>query len=110
MENTTIGLLVVAFAWAFAWMASRISENWIRKKAIETGATPEEVRRMFEEEEPPHHHAALRWGMVLIALGMGVVLEAVLPYTFADPMAYGVLLVLGGAALTAYYAYVKGRK
>lgn len=101
---------VLGIAAGLAWMAARVSENWMRKKAVESGATPELMDSLFSAETPPSSLRALKWGMVAVALGIGLGLEALFPYDFEDPVAYGVLLVLGGAALILYYAYVRSRE
>lgn len=101
-------ITVLGIAWAFAWLGVRVAEMRTRKKALESGATPEIMDRLFEEEEKfSSRYGALKWGAVITALGLGVLAEAVFPYSFADPIAYGVLLVIGGLALIGYYAYVE---
>lgn len=98
---------VLGLAAGFAWMAARLSENWMRKKAVESGASAELMESVFSAGPRPSRFRALKWGMVAVALGLGLSVEAALPYDFDDPVAYGVLLVLGGAALILYYAYVR---
>lgn len=53
----------------------------------------------------PARFRAPEWGMVAPGLGLGV--EAVFPYDFEDPIACGVLLILGGAALMLHCASVR---
>lgn len=98
---------VLGLAAGFAWIAARISENWMRKKAVESGASAELVESLLSTERSPSRFRALKRGMVAVALGLGLSVEAVFPYDFEDPIAYGVLLILGGAALLLYYAYVR---
>lgn len=98
---------VLGLAAGFAWIAARISENWMRKKAVESGASAELVESLFRSDPAPSGLRALKWGMVAVALGLGLSVEAVLPYDFEDPIAYGVLLVFGGGALILFYAYVR---
>lgn len=101
-------ITVVGVAWAFAWLGVRVAEMRTRKRALESGATPEIMDLLFEEEEKSSsRYGALKWGIVVTALGLGVLAEAVFPYSFADPIAYGVLLVIGGLALIGYYAYLE---
>lgn len=97
---------VVAVSWIFAWMVARVSENWIRKKAIERGASQKVVEGLFRDDDSPSRYGALKWGMVIIALGLAVCVQSVAPYDFADPVAYGVLFVFGGGALVLYYVLV----
>lgn len=106
-DTLAVVVIITGIVWGFAWMGAKLSENRVRKKAVEAGLRPEDVRSLFEEgDQSPSGYGALKWGLVAVALGLGLLAEALLPYDLADPVAYGVLLVLGGLALIAYYAYV----
>lgn len=109
MDDVVASLVLLGIPLAFAWMVVRLSEGWMRKRIVESGASPELVERLYERRESPSRYSALKWGMVAVALGVGVSVEAVLPYDFEDPVAYGVLLLFGGLALIAYYVYVDRR-
>ena len=106
MDDVVASLVLLGIPVAFVWMVVRLSEGWMRKKIVERGADPELVDRLYERRESPGRYSALKWGMVTVGLGVGVAVEAVLPYDFEDPMAYGVLLLFGGLALILYYAWI----
>lgn len=107
MDDLLVVALLIATPLAVAWMVIRLHDNWTRKKIAESGASPELVESLYRREESPSRFAALKWGIVVVALGLGVSMEAVLPYDFEDPIAYGVIFVLGGLALILYYLYVE---
>lgn len=106
MDDVVASLVLLGIPVAFVWMVVRLSEGWMRKKIVERGADPELVDRLYERRESPGRYSALKWGMVTVGLGVGVAVEAVLPYDFEDPLAYGVLLLFGGLALILYYAWI----
>lgn len=106
LAEALIAAAAMGVAWAFAWMVVKLSLHWTMKKVSETGARPELIASLRDRGDSPGRYAALKWGMVAVALGVGVGLGAVLPYGFDDPVAYAVLLVLGGGALVLYYRFV----
>lgn len=110
MDDLVSGLILVGFPLVFAWMVVRLSEGWMRKKILERDPDPELVEKLWKRRESPSRYPALKWGMVAVALGLGILVEAVLPYDFDDPVAYGVLLLFGGIALILYYVYVDLRQ
>ena len=49
----------------------------------------------------------LKWGIVLGAVGLGLILVQFLPYRSGEPIVLGVILVFAAAGLLAYYASVR---
>lgn len=111
MEDLAIFGGLAGVAWAFAWMVAKLSEHWMMKKIADGPARPELISSLRRRAvESPARFTALKWGMVVVALGLGLLVEDLFPYDFEDPAAYGVLLVLGGGALILYYVYVETRE
>ncbi|HEY0036869.1 MAG TPA: DUF6249 domain-containing protein [Longimicrobium sp.] len=79
-----------------------LSDNQTRRRAIEARLADDTVRALFIRD--PEVYAALKWGLVSCAVGIGIVLSHTLRFNFAQPVVYGLLLVCGGAALLLYYA------
>lgn len=110
MDDLVSGLVLVGIPFVFAWMVVRLSEGWMRKKILERDPDPELVEKLWERRESPSRYSALKWGMVAVALGVGISVETLLPYDFDDPVAYGVVLLFGGIALILYYVYLDLRE
>ena len=51
----------------------------------------------------PSTRSALKWGLVIVALGTGLLLVDVFGIDFESPLAYAVLLLATGTALLGYY-------
>lgn len=81
-----------------------LSDNWTKRKLIEARVSDDVIRTLFRKESDPEMFAALKWGMVLVALGLGLIVSQYLPSGFDEPLAWGVVLVFGGVGLLAYYA------
>ena len=100
-------LVFVSF-FAFVLGVTKIlSDNWTRRKLIEARVSDDVIRTLFRKENDPEMFAALKWGIVLVALGLGLIASEQLHLSFQEPMAWGVVLVFGGGGLLAYYAIAR---
>ena len=84
-----------------------LSDNWTKRKLIEARVSEDIIRALFRKESDPEMFAALKWGIVLAALGLGLIVSQYLPSRFEEPLAWGVVLVFGGVGLLAYYAIAR---
>ena len=81
----------------------------VRRRLVETHASEELVRALAESERHTRRSSALKWGLVLVATGLGFVLIELFALGSADPAAYGVLLVSTGTALLVYHLLQRRR-
>lgn len=107
VDDIAAPVIMVGFPLVVAWLIVTLHRDWTRKKIAQTGASPELVESLFRRKESPSRFVALKWGIVAVALGLGVSVEAILPYDFQDPVAYGVIFVCGGLGLILYYLFVE---
>jgi hypothetical protein len=98
----------IASFFAFVLCITKVlSDNWTKRKLIEARVSDDVIRTLFRKESDPEMFAALKWGLVLVALGLGLIVSQYLPSGFEEPLAWGVVLVFGGAGLLAYYAVAR---
>ncbi len=64
----------------------------------------EVVKALFTKRQSPDTWTALKWGLVVVGLGLALVIVQFLPYDFEEPIAYGLMFLFGGGGLLAYYA------
>ena len=96
-------LLTVAFT--LVGLAKAISDVRIRRRLIDAGAAPELARVIAgAPKEDPGLYSTLKWGMVLGAVGLGLILIQFLPYRSGEPIVLGVILVFAAVGLLTYYA------
>ena len=85
-----------------------IADARIRRRLIDAGVAPELARAIAgTPQEDPALYSTLKWGIVLGAVGLGLILVQFLPYRSGEPIVLGVILVFGAAGLLAYYASVR---
>ncbi len=98
---------VLVFVSFFAFILGTtkvLSDNWTKRKLIEARVSEDIIRALFRKQSDPEMFAALKWGIVLAALGLGLIVSQYLPSRFEEPLAWCVVLVFGGVGLLAYYA------
>ncbi|MFQ6112849.1 MAG: DUF6249 domain-containing protein [bacterium] len=80
-----------------------IADNSIRRKLIDKDMVNESVKYLYANTLVNQVPASLKWGMVLIAVGVAIFVGQFFPYTFSDEATIGVMFVLAGLALILYY-------
>lgn len=92
-----------------AYISKLISDTRIRRKAIEAGLSEEKAEAFYHGRwTEPSTRSALKWGLVVMALGLGLLLVELFTISFESPFAYAVLLLATGIALLGYYLIEHG--
>ena len=81
-----------------------LSDNKTRRMLIEKGLVDEKVKYLFMNKPKEYVSSSLKWGMVLIAIGLAVFVGQMAPKELAEEVTIGAMFVLGGLALVIYYA------
>jgi len=96
-------IVIPAFFFAFVTIIRIISNNATRKKLIDKGMVDENVRHLWSDTGAGNIPSALKWGMVLVGVGIAVVVGQVSPPDYREAATLSSMLILGGVALIAYY-------
>ena len=98
-------VFVLAVAFTVVGLAKVISDMRIRRRLFDAGAAPELARAIAgTPQEDPGLYSTLKWGIVLGAVGLALILIQFLPYRSGEPIVLGIILVFAAAGLLAYYA------
>ena len=81
-----------------------LSDNKTRRMLIAKGLVDEKVKYLFMNKPKEYVSSSLKWGMVLIAIGLAVFVGQMAPKELAEEVTIGAMFVLGGLALVIYYA------
>lgn len=100
-------LVLVGFFAFVLGVTKVLSDNWTKRTLIGSRVSDDVIRTLFRKGSDPELFAALKWGIVLLALGLGLIVSQYLPSRFEEPLAWGVVLVFGGVGLLAYYAIAR---
>lgn len=88
-----------------AYIAKLIRDTRVRRKALDSPLSEEKIEELLSRGRwtEPSTKSALKWGLVLLALGGGLLFVELLAISFESPAAYAVLLLATGIALLGYY-------
>lgn len=101
-------VVIATLAFALVAITKIISDGRTRRRLIEAGATPELAAAVAAvPQQDPGLYEALRWGLVIGAVGLSLILVQFLPYRADEPIVYGLVLLFGAAGLLLYYAVAK---
>ena len=96
-------LISAAFFWLIAAVTKIVSDNGTKRRLLEARVSEDVVRALFRKGYDPELFSALKWGMVLAALGIGMVLVPLLSLEPFGPLAIGVMMMCAGGGMLAYY-------
>ena len=81
-----------------------LSDGRTRRQLIQAGASAELARAIVTApKDDPGLYGALRWGILMGAVGLALILIQFLPYRSDEPIVLGVILVFAAAGFLAYY-------
>jgi hypothetical protein len=84
-------------------------EHKLRRLLISKEAVNENIKHLFIANEQAGRLSSLKWGMLLVAVGVGLIAGQLLPYdAYSDQVAVSFLFLSGGIALLVYY-FIAGK-
>lgn len=82
-----------------------ISDGKTRRLMVQAGISPEAAAAIAAGgPRDPGLFGALRWGLLVGAVGISLIVIQFIPFRPEDPISVGILLVGAAAGLLAYYA------
>lgn len=97
-------LVPLGFFAMIAYIAKLIGDTRIRRKALDSHAEADVAEAILDRRwAEPSTRSALKWGLIVGALGFGVLLVDLFAIGFESPLAYAILLLATGMALLGYY-------
>ena len=97
--------LFLSLAFATVGVTKVISDGRTRRRLLETNAPAELASALVSRPQGDIAFGdALKWGLVIGALGLGLIIVQFLPYDADDPIVSGLVLLSGSIGLLGYYA------
>jgi len=81
----------------------QLTEHKTRRQLIEKGLVDEKIKYLFPDKPKDYVGSSLKWGMILIAVGLAVFAGQMVPRDLVEEVTIGCMLVFGGLALVIYY-------
>jgi len=97
----TLGL--VAFLILVGYVFKLIVDHRMRMKLIDKNMVDENIKHLFTEGSQSQFLSSLKWGMVLIGVGLAAFIGRLIPDDPDRVITFGAMLVLAGLGLLLYY-------
>ena len=102
MNNFEFLIPIVLFA-SIAWTIKAVLDARVRRQMVESNGSEALVRSILEGEELRRRHGSLRWGIVLLALGIGFAAVDLQGVQQVTPGVIAALVVATGLGNLAYF-------
>ena len=96
-------LIPIAFFMSVYFIIKVILETRTKNKLIEKGLVDEKVKYLFAQQPDFKFLNSLKWGLVLIGLGLAVLLGESVPAERAEEVTIGAMFTFAGLAMLIHY-------
>jgi hypothetical protein len=96
-------LIPIVFFVIVAVIVKLISDYKIKRMAIEKGLVNENLFYLLQGKYEAQLPSSLKWGIVLVCLGLGLFIGVMFPHYMSDQATAGCMFLLAGLGLVAYY-------
>lgn len=108
MEEIVVPIASFVFlAFVIVGVTRAVSDGMTRRRLIQANASPEFARTLLARDAEASRRDALKYGLLVGAVGLGLVVVQFMPYGPNQPIVYGTLLLFAAAGLLAYYAMTR---
>ena len=105
MEFIGPAIIVGTIFYGLVSVVQAFSNYFLRKKIVEKENLAEGTIQALRLEGS--RHTALKWGMVVLFGGIGLIILSFVPYDYNSPLPYGIEAVMISAGFLVYYFMVK---
>ena len=74
-----------------------------RNRLIEKGVADEEITKLYGATSSLQNLSSLKWGMVLVGIGLAVLISRFFPRYVSDEVAWGLMFLFAGLGFLIYY-------
>jgi len=101
-------LVPVAFFFLIGYMVKTISDNKIRKRALENGNLNESIKHLWQKSYANKPLQNIKWAIIFAGVGLVILLGHIFAWT--EAVAMGLALIVVAVALLVYYKMEKKLK
>ena len=107
MNNLEILIPIVLFI-CFVAVIKIISDNRVKKLLIEKGKVDENLK-FLHYQTARNPLSSVKWGFVLIGIGLAFLLGQLFPYDVSDESIIGLMFLFAGIGFMIYYFMAKNQ-
>jgi hypothetical protein len=82
-----------------------VSQNRLRHKVVDKGVNPSNLnfQALFSREAARNRYGSLKWGMLLVGIGLVLLVVQILPVEVSDETTVGIMSLVAGLCLLIYH-------
>jgi hypothetical protein len=104
---TAVAIVGIIFGSVVA-VIKMISDNRIKNRLIDAGKTGEKIENLnLSADLYSNPINAIKWGLVLLGIGLAFMLGQLFPYRISDSSTFGLMLIFAGIGFLVYYFIAK---
>lgn len=108
MQNVFTPIAVLGTIGASIYYFTKVLTDYVlKKKMIEKGYVNEDSQSIFKEYQSDNRYSALKWGLIVLSGGIGLIIINSLDVRPDSTLPYGILAVSLSMGFLAYYFSVK---
>ena len=100
-------LIPVAFFAMIVWIVKIISDNKIRKRALENGNLKESIKHLWEKSYANRPLQNIKWAIIFAGVGLSILVAHI--FALAEAVAIGLSAIVVAVALFVYYKMEKNK-
>ena len=86
-----------------------VADNRTRHKILEQGIENEKIQNFFAAQFELHSLSSIKWGMVLVGIGLAAMISQFFPREFTEEAALGLIFIFAGLGFLIYYPIAERR-
>lgn len=102
METVAV-MIPIVFLICVTYSIVYIVDARLRRRLAETHASEDLIRAMLAADEQSRRLSALKWGIVLVGIGVTFTIIDALNLNGDRPLTWGLLLAAGGVGMLGYH-------
>lgn len=108
MDTDYSFIAAVALFFSIVFIVKVISDNKVRHKLIEKGMVDENLKFLYPAKKSLFHPLiSVKWGFILIGIGLGFLLKQFFPETIDTNGVIGLIFIFSGIGFLSYYLIAK---
>jgi len=110
MNNLGDAIAPVAVFGGFVWIIKIICDYKTRNKLIDKGLVDEKVKFLYQDGAQSRALSNLKWGIVLIGIGIAAIISYWFPRSFSEEGTIGLMFLFAGIGFLTYYFVAAAKK
>ncbi len=102
-------LIIGTVFFTIAYVIETILKYRLRSRIVSSGLTDDKLIKGLFSSKLDNRYSSLKWGLILLFAGIGLIVLEFVPYEYNSPLPYGIEGTFIALGFLVYYFMVNGR-